>query len=176
MTFKLAPLDGLAKLGTKFFLILLTFLYALFLCITAISYIKNKSLPEFPLMAQIILLCTPLLFFFVYALVPRSYFLSEKGLMIRRLFSSLVIHYESIQSVEFIPFANLERTLANYGLFGYCGSFIDNNKIKAKVYATRFENMVKVKTINETYYLSPDQSETFIKTLEKAKADFECRT
>jgi len=102
-----------------------------------------------------------------YALGPRSYLVNEKGVRIERTVGSIFIPYAQILSVEVVEQANLSRAVGNGGIFSYYGTYFDGSGTKVKVYATRFERMVQIQTIKQSYYLSPDDPESFVEAVKR---------
>jgi hypothetical protein len=113
----------------------------------------------------IVLLFTILLFVVCYVLGPRGYLIDSKGVTIKRLVGQFSIPYRDLYSVEIVKNANLQRIIGNGGFFSYYGRYADINGTKVKVFATRFDLMVKLRTASETYYISPSEPESFTQAI-----------
>jgi hypothetical protein len=100
-----------------------------------------------------------------FLFAPRGFLVSPEGITIRAPVTSCVIPKNKIKRVEMVqdvkPGVGL-TWLA--GLFGYAGLFALADGGTAKVYATRWDRMVQVKTSREIYLLSPAKPEVFVST------------
>lgn len=100
---------------------------------------------------------------------PRSYIVSSQGITIRAPFISYVIPRNNIKSFEIVEHLKPGVGLTWFsGLFGYAGLFSLADGSTAKVYATRWDRMVRIQVTNgDPYFLSPAEPETFVEVANK---------
>lgn len=103
-----------------------------------------------------------------FPFAPRGYRVSPEGITIRALVTSYVIPKSKIKRVEIVEGVKpgVGLTLLA-GLFGYAGVFALADGSTAKVFATRWDRMVQVKTSREIYLLSPAKPEVFVSTTDR---------
>lgn len=104
-----------------------------------------------------------------FPFAPLGYLVSPEGITIRTLVTSYVIPKSKIKRIEIIedvkPGAGV-TWLA--GLFGYAGLFALADGSTAKVYATRWDRMVRVQTTGgDPYLLSPAEPEAFVEAVNR---------
>lgn len=100
-----------------------------------------------------------LIVFFLFS--PRGYALSERHIYILRPVGKIKIHRDSIKSLEIIERAKPHmRTFGSGGLFGWFGIF-DFEEGKVNVWATRWEQMVRIETDSKIYLISPANPDDF---------------
>jgi len=101
-----------------------------------------------------------------FPFAPRGYLVSPEGITIRALVTSYVIPKSKINCVEMVedvkPGAGL-TWLA--GLCGCAGLFALADGSTAKVYATRWDRMVRIKASREICLLSPAEPEAFVEAV-----------
>jgi len=102
-----------------------------------------------------------------FLFAPRGYLVSPEGITIRALVTSYVIPKSKIERVEIVesvqPGAGLTWPA---GLFGCAGLFALADGGTAKVYATRWDRMVRILTTGEDpYLLSPAEPEAFVEAV-----------
>ncbi len=99
---------------------------------------------------------------------PYRYLLTPTEIVLKRRIGVITtIPYEQIVSVELREeslFRRLARTIVvNPGVFGYYGPFNDKKTgTEVSVYATRFKQMVELRTIRRTFYITPAKPEEFV--------------
>lgn len=108
-----------------------------------------------------------------FLFAPRGYLVSSEGITIRALVTSYVIPKSKIKRVEMVegvkPGAGLTWAA---GLFGYAGLFALADGTTAKVYATRWDRMVRVQTTGgDPYLLSPVEPEAFVEAVNRMVLD-----
>ena len=150
-------LDKLAKGVT----IGITIVFA-FVIIILCSIIKETG-TVIPICIIILLL---LIYFIVFAYRPINYVVSADSIIIHRPVLDVKISRDTIKSVELLDKEKMYgviRTFGVGGLFGYYGQFY-NSKIGSMTwYATRQNNTVLVRTIdNKNIVLTPDEPEKFV--------------
>lgn len=123
---------------------------------------KGRFMSSLPMVALAI--CTfGLLWLIPFLFSPRSYKVTSKGIVISTPFTSETIPVDKIKLVEIIGPVQHGALLSGNMNWGYAGLFALKDGSTAKVYATRWDRMVRVKTINlDPYLLSPAEPETFI--------------
>jgi hypothetical protein len=103
-----------------------------------------------------------------FPFAPRGYRVSPEGITIRALVTSYVIPKSKIKRVEIVegvkPGVGL-TWLA--GLFGYAGVFALADGSTAKVFATRWDRMVRINASWEIYFLSPAEPEAFVEAVHR---------
>jgi hypothetical protein len=102
-----------------------------------------------------------------YIFGPRSYLIDKDGVAIERIVGPIFIPYAQILSLQIVERANLSRAVGNGGFFSYYGIYVDGSGTKVKVYATRFEGMVRIETTDWKYYLSPNEPGSFVETVKQ---------
>lgn len=97
--------------------------------------------------------------------------MSQQGIVIRALISSEIISIDNIKSIEIVENLKPGTGLTWMGgLFGYAGDFALKDGSIAKVFATRWDRMVRITTIKGNFYLlSPADPEIFVETVLKQK-------
>lgn len=149
MYFRLAPRDTASRIATFIALIPLIPLLRLFL--------HNRYV-----FIAIILLLLIAMYGFFYVTGPIGYSYSDKGIHIKRIAGDITILKEDIVDVSIIKKARIDMNLdGNKGLFTYSGTFCERNGNIVKVHATRFTEMVRVRTAQWDYYLSPQDPQAF---------------
>jgi len=106
-----------------------------------------------------------------FLLAPRGYTIADGRLTIDRFVRPIEIPLGSIESVERLPADRLAgswRTLGSGGFFGYYGRFRNETLGSYRMYATRGDGYVLVRT-TLPYVLTPDSPERFIETLERGR-------
>jgi hypothetical protein len=97
---------------------------------------------------------------------PRGYLVSREGIVIRRAAGSFTIPAAEVEAVELAGRVRPGiRLWASGGLFGWFGLFTLKDGGTAKVYATRWDRMVRIKTSREIYLLSPAEPEAFVEAV-----------
>jgi len=152
--FRIAPWDGTTRVIT-----LGTFLLLGGLTFWIVSGEETEALDIFILF----LVWGPLVITWLFA--PRSYLVSREGIVIRRAVGSFTIPAAEVEAVEFAGRVKPGiRLAASGGLFGWFGLFTLKDGGTAKVYATRWDRMVRVKASREIHILSPAEPEVFVST------------
>lgn len=108
-----------------------------------------------------------IIYVIIYVFGPKGYSISPDGIEIKRTVGSILIPGQEIVEVQVVPKANLSRVIGNEGIFSYYGTFCEMNGEKVKVYSTRFDQIVRVKTKQQTYYLSPRDPNGFVISVRK---------
>jgi len=154
--FKMAPWDRLTRVFTP----------GAFILVGVISYdllFRNESGVWFTLA---ILSPVWIMFGLTYLFAPRGFRVSPEGVIIRRPIGPIVIPYADIGAVEVVEQVKPGlRLFGSGGLFGWIGLFAIRGGGSAKVYATRWDRMVRVKTRQEIYLLSPADPEAFLEAV-----------
>jgi len=101
-----------------------------------------------------------------YMFSPRYYLIDKKGVTISRLVGPIPIPFEEVCDFEMVANVRLCRLIGSGGLFSHYGTYLQNNT-KVKVYATHYSQMIRISTSKMTYYISPDDPESFIKYVKK---------
>jgi hypothetical protein len=100
--------------------------------------------------------------------VPRGYLVSREGIVIRRAVGSFTIPAAEIEAVELADRMKPGiRLWASGGLFGWFGLFTLKDGGTAKVYATCWDRMVRIKASREIYLLSPAKPEAFVEAVHR---------
>jgi len=86
--------------------------------------------------------------------LPLGYTLSEQDIVIRQI-TNITIKLSDIQSIALMGRLIPLSRLGNGGLFGYTGEFTLENEEKVMASCTRWTNVVRIKTHNTTYIISP---------------------
>jgi PH (Pleckstrin Homology) domain-containing protein len=103
---------------------------------------------------------------------PRGYAIADGRLRIDRLIRPIEIPLSSIRSVERLPpdrLAGSLRTLGSGGLFGYYGTFRNEELGEYRMYATRGDGYVLVRA-DRPYVLTPESPDVFVETLDRERA------
>jgi hypothetical protein len=107
-----------------------------------------------------------IVFGLTYLFAPRGFRVSPAGVVIRRPIGPIVIPHADIGAAEVVERVKPGfRLFGSGGLFGWIGLFTIQGGGSAKVYATRWDRMVRVKTRQETYLLSPANPEAFLEAV-----------
>jgi hypothetical protein len=103
-----------------------------------------------------------LLFFWLFWLTilllsPWGYLLTDTKIVIQRAILKVALPYEQLEEVRFVDRVEFSpfRLFGSAGLFGYFGLLIPKDGSRARVYASRWNKMVQLKTAKAIYYLSP---------------------
>lgn len=157
MTFK-ASFDWTVKLITGSFATV--FLVFMWLSILNFDTITNGTI--FTLIVLGLLLST-------YFWHPKSYEVTEGGIVIKRPIGSKLIGFSRIKQVNRVKNDDLGfvfRLFGNGGLFGFTGLFKSRFYGDLTFYATQQRNYVIVETDLKKYVLTPDEPLKFVKSVE----------
>lgn len=102
------------------------------------------------------------------AMAPLGYSLDDVELVIDRKISPVTIPLRDIAGAGPLEEGVLRRSLrvmGTGGYYGYYGLFWGRKLGFFKAYATRFDRLAEVKTAKNTFVLSPDDTEDFLRTL-----------
>ena len=157
--YKIAPFDKMTWIVTISVLVLLGFV--------TYTVIPLDNIIDTTTVFILLSIWLPILI--VYAFSPRGYTVSEQGITIHRVIGSINIPKTDINSIDVVKriYPGI-RLAASGGLFGYFGVFTLKSGGSAKVYVTRWNCVVLVKTNDETFIISPSEPEDFCKVLETA--------
>ena len=111
-------------------------------------------------------------FLFGALMGPRGFSIRADRLRIERPLFPIDIPLSAIREVTPLSaktLAGSSRTLGSGGFFGYYGRFHNQELGDYRMYATRSEGYVLVRT-DRPYILTPDQPDRFIEMLEKGRA------
>ncbi|MGG7665313.1 PH domain-containing protein [Dyadobacter sp. BHUBP1] len=100
-----------------------------------------------------------------------GYTLTDDVLTIHRPISDVTYSRHTIESVRIVTKEQLKFTIRTFGVggfWGYFGKFYNSVYGKMTWYVTRRDQMVLIKTDNNTILLSPDDIDSFTKDLEKS--------
>jgi hypothetical protein len=106
-----------------------------------------------------------------YAFSPKSYALSGRTLIVRRLIRNVELPLAGVRELrraEPEDFRGCLRLWGSGGLFGYYGLFRTSRLGKCTWYVTDRSNAVVVVTETKTVLLSPDDPSTFMSALRTA--------
>ncbi len=155
MYFRLAPRDLTLRI--------MTFIALIPLIPLPILYLHGRDV-----ISIIILLSIIVIYGFYYVIGPIGYSYNDEGIKIKRIAGDITIPKEDIVDVSIIEKARIDMNLdGNKGLFFYSGTFCERNGNKVKVHATRFTAMVRVRTANLDYYLSPKEPQAFVDAIKE---------
>ena len=100
-----------------------------------------------------------------YAWSPRSYTISERSILVKRLIGTARIPFDGIREARIATpddFRDCIRLLGNGGLFGYYGQFRTARLGECTWYVTNRSNTVVVVTRTGTTVFSPDDADGFL--------------
>jgi hypothetical protein len=106
-----------------------------------------------------------------YAWSPRSYTISDRSIVVKRLAGNVRIPLDAIREVRIATpddFRDCIRTFANGGLFGYYGQFQTSKLGKCTWYVTNQSNAVVVIAGAKTTVFSPDEVDGFLAAIRAA--------
>lgn len=100
---------------------------------------------------------------------PRGYRISPEGIIILLRTYQKTIPKAQIRSVEIVAYPRPDVGLTwQTGLFGYAGLFALQDGSTARVYATRWDRMIRVNIKGgDPYLLSPAEPEALLETAKK---------
>jgi hypothetical protein len=104
-----------------------------------------------------------------YAWSPRSYTISERSILVKRLIGSVRITLDGIREARIATpddFRDCIRLLGNGGLFGYYGQFRTARLGECIWYVTNQSNAVVVNTRAGTTVFSPDDPDGFLAAIQ----------
>jgi hypothetical protein len=157
--FRIAPPDGTTRavtLGTFLLLGGLTF------WLWILSGEEKEALD----IIILFLIWGPLAVTWLFA--PYGYLVSREGIVIRRAAGSFTIPAREVEAVELAGRVKPGiRLWASGGLFGWFGLFTLKDGGTAKVYAARWDRMVRIKAFREIYLLSPAEPEAFVEAVHR---------
>lgn len=111
------------------------------------------------------------IYFGTYVYRVTGYTLSGDALTIHRPISNVTYSRQTIESVRMVTKEQLQFTIRTFGVggfWGYFGEFYNPAFGKMTWYVTRRDQMVLIKTDNNTILLSPDDIDSFTQELEKS--------
>jgi hypothetical protein len=114
---------------------------------------------------------TAVLLVAAFAWSPRSYTISERSIVVKRLIGSVRIPLDRVREARIATpddFRDCVRLLGNGGLFGYYGQFRTAKLGKCTWYVTNQSNAVVVITSAGTTVFSPDDVDGFLAALRLA--------
>ncbi len=107
-----------------------------------------------------------LLWLIPFLFSPRSYQVTPRGIVISTPITSETIPAGEIKLIEITGPVQYGALLSGNTNWGYSGLFALKDGSAAKVYATRWDRMVRVKTANlDPYLLSPAEPEAFTESV-----------
>ena len=112
-----------------------------------------------------------LLLGFAYAYSPRSYAISERTLVVRRLIGNVRVPLAGVREARPAAaddFHGCVRLWGNGGLFGYYGLFRTAKLGKCRWYVTNRSHTVILTTEDKTFVLSPDDVSGFLAAIHSA--------
>jgi hypothetical protein len=130
---------------------------------------KNAKIMSGLIMKILGLASLGLIWLIPYLFSPSGYLITSKGITIRQKATSHFISKDRIKSVRLISSVKPGIGL-NWisGQFGYAGIFSLESGATACVYATRWNDMVEIQTVNgDPYLLSPQDPKNLIKHIDK---------
>jgi len=102
---------------------------------------------------------------------PIKYIVTEQKIIIKRIGPEIAIPLADVYAVSRIPynevFCSAIRTMGCGGMFGIYGNFKSASMGKFKVYMTRRDKLVLVRTPDKPFVLTPDDPEGFIDALQQ---------
>jgi hypothetical protein len=110
-----------------------------------------------------------LLLLATYAWSPRSYTISERSILVKRLIGTVRIPLDGIREARIATpddFRDCIRLLGNGGLFGYYGQFSTAKLGECKWYVTNQSNAVVIVTRTGTTVFSPDDANGFLAAIQ----------
>ncbi|MDI6631196.1 MAG: PH domain-containing protein [Thermoanaerobacteraceae bacterium] len=129
------------------------------LALTVVSALKFLASEQWAAscLSDLLLLFFWLLWLTTLFLSPWGYLLTDTKIVIQRGIFTIALRYEQIEEVRFVDRVefSLFRLFGSAGLFGYFGLLIPEDGSRARVYASRWNKMVQLKTAKGIYYLSP---------------------
>lgn len=122
-----------------------------------------------PLILVLAICSIGFIFLIPFLFSPRGYLISPEEIVILLRTYKKSIPKTQIRSIEIVEYIRPGVGLTWFtGLFGYAGLFALKDGSTAKVYATRWNRMVRVNIISgELYLLSPAEPEIFLETAKK---------
>lgn len=150
--------DKTAKIATVFTLIGLSGM--LFLTF----YFQNLTTLVFTMIfvGLVLTILIPALYF------PRTYYLSDNAVIIKRPYKDKVIPYSNIHQVvldhESLAKKSI-RLMGSGGFFGYFGLFRNEALGRFYMYCSRLDHHVIIRTEKNIYVLSPDEDAAFVSEL-----------
>lgn len=93
--------------------------------------------------------------------VPRSYTISEQGIILNRRFANITIYFPQIQAIDVVDHIAHPLSIGNGGFFGYTGTFFARSGEEIIASCTRWRRAVIIKTKAATYVISPERPEEF---------------
>jgi len=126
-------------------------------------FIIREVVIAIPIVITVALL---VVYFIAFALRPIEYSLTDKQLIIHRLFKDVKIDREQIRDVALLDKEKISWAIRNFGsggLFGYFGKF-SNKKLGGMTwFATRKDKTILVRTKNlQKIILTPDEPERLV--------------
>ena len=130
---------------------------------------RTGKLISNPLILMLAICSIGLTWLIPFLFSPRGYLISPEGIIVHLRTYKKVISRTQIKSIEIVEYSQPGVGLTwHAGLFGYAGLFALKDGSTAKVYATRWDCMIRVNTINgDPYLLSPEEPESFLEAAKK---------
>lgn len=130
---------------------------------------KIGKLMSNPLILVLTICSIGLIWLIPFLFSPRGYLISSEGIILLLRTYKKIIPKTKIKSIEIVEYSQPGVGLTwHTGLFGYAGLFALKDGSTAKVYATRWDCMIRVNIINgDPYLLSPAEPESFLEAAKK---------
>lgn len=159
-----APYDRLTKAVTILVIVLISVLFA---CISYLIMIEENAIGI--MVSSLLAVLYFLIIFVPYLFSPRGFALTTKGVLIRRLFKSILIPYNEVADVKRITWSSVlngVRLWGSGGLYGFVGLFRISSLGKVWMYVTDRSKMLLIESKRGVKYLiSPSDPSTFIERM-----------
>jgi len=110
----------------------------------------------------------PLILLICFAYRVTGFDVSKRQILIKRIVGDFSIPVEEIDEIYFDQDAmkNSIRTFGNGGLFGFYGRFRNKTLGPYRAFVTSTKKAVVIKTKKQTFVLSPEKPEAFVRKVE----------
>ncbi len=103
--------------------------------------------------------------FYTFRNQPRSYDITEKGILIKKRNGLILIKREDILEVKSIAYKSIKGSVRNFGIggvFSYFGTFHNKEFGEMSWFVTRTDNLVMINTAKQKIVISPDDVGLFL--------------
>ena len=131
----------------------------LIISIKSLRSIINTNLDTSGLLNIFLVLFVVMMIIIIWLYSPKSYYLDDDRLIIKRQLGKVVINLKDIKNIEKISNEEMKGTIRYFGvggLFGYYGKFYIPSYGKVIFYATQSKNRILIETKdNKKFLITP---------------------
>lgn len=134
-----------------------------------VAYKFRKSLMIFiPTLGFNIMLIVLISYFTLF--IPVNIKITNKNIFLNGLLRKIVIPFNEIKVIQFAKYEDFNGLSRKFGVtdfWGYYGNYSSDKYSQIEMFCTNFDCVVIISTSKKSYWLSPDNSEEFVKVVKE---------